>query len=440
MNCQPKTFTVEEIVDAWNNSSLKANPEYQRGLAWKAHQQQALIDSIFRQYPIPPLFLHEVAAKGLGGHKSVRYDVVDGQQRIRSLADFLGDKYQLLNADDKKLRLPNSLRSTPAPWGKRRFSELDAALQDQLTKRKLDVFVITGVMHEDEIRDLFIRLQSGTALSRQQIRDAWPGNVGPYIERLAGKMDRTPAIDFSKFADKRGERSDDERDPYMADRQFCVQLLSLFLSRQSDPFSAPSIGANELDKLYHENTEFDPAGESAKRFESALKHTTKVCNMALELEVEGPRGRKKKFTKLNLISTFLFIQDLSNNPLLKINHQFYEQVAPHLCAPQLVNSLARATSGPKIAEHYRLWREIVDGAIGIRIDPQRVFDEEQKRQIFERAEGRCAVCGELVDTGDDEYDHFPIAHRDGGKTVVENGRLVHRHHHPRGRPLAEEDE
>ena len=339
MNCQPKAFTVEEIAGAWSNSSLKANPEYQRGLAWKAHQQQALIDSIFRHYPIPPLFLHEITAKGLGGHKSVRYDVVDGQQRIRALADFLGDKYQLLNPDDKKLRLPNSLRSTPAPWGKKRFSELDAALQDQLTQRKLDVFVITGVEHEDEIRDLFIRLQSGTALSRQQIRDAWPGNVGPYIERLAGKMDRTPAIDFSKFADKRGERSEDERDPYMADRQFCAQLLCLFLARQSDPCIAQSIGANDLDKLYHENTELDPTGESAQKFETALKHTTKVCSVALELEVEGPRGRKKKFTKLNLISTFSLIQDLSRNPLFVINRRFYEQVAPQLCASPLVRFL-----------------------------------------------------------------------------------------------------
>jgi hypothetical protein len=43
-----------------------------------------------------------------------------------------------------------------------------------------------------EIRDLFIRLQSGTALTRQQIRDAWPGNLGPYVERLAGKLDRVP--------------------------------------------------------------------------------------------------------------------------------------------------------------------------------------------------------------------------------------------------------
>ncbi len=198
--------------------------------------------------------------------------------------------------------------------------------------------MITGVSHEDEIRDLFIRLQSGTALSRQQIRDAWPGNIGPYIERLAGKMDRTPTIDFSKFADKRGERLEDESDPYIKHREFCAQF------------------------------------------------------------------------------------------------------APHLCAPQLVNTTARATSGKKIAEHYRLWREKVDGVVGIRLDSKRLFDEEQKRQIFDRAEGKCAVCGELVEEGDDEYDHFPIAYRDGGKTTVENGRLVCKRHHPRGRPFSNEEE
>ena len=115
MNCKPKAFTIEEIVNAWNDTSLKANPEYQRGAAWKGHQQQALIDSVFRLYPIPPLFLHEITAKGLGGHTSVRYEVVDGQQRIRAFADYLGDKYQLLSPDDRKLRLPTSFATwTPA--------------------------------------------------------------------------------------------------------------------------------------------------------------------------------------------------------------------------------------------------------------------------------------------------------------------------------------
>jgi hypothetical protein len=433
MKCQPEAFTVEEIVDAWNKRSLQPNLEYQRGSAWKAHQQQALIDSLFRQYQIPPLFLYEVSEKGLGGRKSVRYDIIDGQQRIRALVDFLGDKYQLLNPDEKRLRLPNSLRSMPAPWGKRRFSELDAALQEQLIKRKLDVFVITEVVHEDEIRDLFIRLQSGTALSRQQIRDAWPGNVGPYIEKLAGKMERTPKFDFSKFTGKWGERSEEERDLYMTDRQFCAQLLCLFLARQHDPCSQQSVGANDLDNLYHDNTDFDPAGKSAQNFEAALKQTIKICNIALDLE------GKKKFKKLNIISTFLFVQDLSKNPLFVMNRQFCEQVAPHLCDSQNLNNAARSTSGPRIAEYYRVWRERV-GDVGIRLDPQRAFDEEQKREIYKRAEGKCAIDGEPVEEGDEEYDHFPIAYRDGGKTEVENGRLVCRHHHPRGRPISDEDD
>ena len=162
-----------------------------------------------------------------------------------------------------------------------------------MRRTKLDVFVISGVGHEDEIRDLFIRLQSGAALSRQQIRDAWPGNVGPYIEKLAGKMDRTPTIDLFKLADRRGVRSEDDRDPYETDRQFCAQLLCLFLARESDLCVVQSIGANELDKLYHEHTQLEPSGSTATRFESVLKHTTKVCGAALELEVEGPRGRKK---------------------------------------------------------------------------------------------------------------------------------------------------
>jgi hypothetical protein len=439
MNCQPKSFTVEEIVDAWKDTSLKANSEYQRGAAWKGYQQQALIDSIFRQYPIPPLFLHEITATGLGGHTSVRHEIVDGQQRIRALADFLADKYPLLGPEDKKLRLPTSLGAAPAPWGKRRFSELDAANQDKLKKRKLDVFLITGITHEDEIRDLFIRLQSGTALSRQQIRDAWPANVAPYIERLAGKMDKTPAIELFMLADRRGARAEDERDQHELSRQFCAQLLCLFLARESDPCIAQSIGANELDKLYHENTQLDSSGACTQRFEMVLRHTTKVCSAALLMEVEGPRGRRKKFTKLNLISTFLFIQDLSRNPLFTINRHFHEKVAPHLCATNLVINAAKSTSGPKIVEHYRLWRERMDKDVGIRLDPKRAFDEDQKREVYGKAEGKCAICGELVEAGHGEYDHFPVAYRDGGKTLTENCRLVHREHHPRGRPIAEEE-
>src|SRR5207249_1897080 len=121
----PQKFSTDGLVAAWKDDSLKINEEYQRGASWTQAQMQGLIDSIFRQYPIPPIFLHQIRAKGLGGLESTRYEIVDGQQRIRALADFRSDKFPLLEASDKKLRLPNSLRKLPAPWGKRRFSELE---------------------------------------------------------------------------------------------------------------------------------------------------------------------------------------------------------------------------------------------------------------------------------------------------------------------------
>ena len=87
---------------------------------------------------------------------------------------------------------------------------MDEDLRNRFTTKEIDVFVIKELVAADEVRDLFIRLQSGTALSRQQVRDAWPGTIGPLIERLAGKLNRTPAVTLFKQIDKRGTRNDEE--------------------------------------------------------------------------------------------------------------------------------------------------------------------------------------------------------------------------------------
>src|SRR5579862_6315233 len=114
MEYTPQKFTTADLVAAWKDGSLKINEEYQRGASWTLPQMQGLIDSIFRKYPIPPIFLHEVRSKGLGGYETVRYEIVDGQQRIRAMAEFHSGKFPLLEASDKRLRLPNSLRRLPA--------------------------------------------------------------------------------------------------------------------------------------------------------------------------------------------------------------------------------------------------------------------------------------------------------------------------------------
>jgi len=432
-----KQFSVEALVAAWKDTSLKVNDEYQRGAEWTEAQMQGLIDSIFRQYPIPPIFLHQIRAKGLGGVESIRYEIVDGQQRIRALADFRSDKFPLLEASDKKLRLPNSLRNLPAPWGKRRYSELDEKFRQEFNTKQLEVFEISELVVADEVRDLFIRLQSGTALTRQQIRDAWPGTIGPFVERMAGKLNRMPAVTLFTQIDRRGGRVEDESDQYDSDRQFCAQLLCLFLARERDPLSQQSIGANELDKLYHENTTFDVDGEAAQRFQEILKTTSGVFLLAFAGSLKGKK-KQLKFRKLDVIAAFLLIQDLSHDRLFKFEKTFNEKLSSHLLSDREGAQVGKSTSGPVIAKYYEDWRAKIIEDIGIRLDPRRLFAEADKQTIYERAQGKCAICGENVDHVKAEYDHFPLAHAIGGRTSVENGRLVHAACHPRlGRPITD---
>jgi hypothetical protein len=398
---------------------------------------QGLIDSIFRKYPIPPIFLHQIRDKGLGGHETVRYEIVDGQQRIRALADFYSGKFALLDAAvDKKLKLPNSLRKLPAPWGKRKFSELDQGLRQELATKQIDVFVISELVDADEVRDLFIRLQSGTALTRQQIRDAWPGAIGPFIVGLAGKLDSAPSVTLFRQIDRRGAggpRNEDESDSYDSDRQFCAQLFCLFMARESDPLSQQSIGANDLDKVYHENTTFDVNGESANRFRTLLKLTSDVFLVAFAKTTgDGKKRIKLKFRKLDVIAAFMLIQDLSRNPQFKFDKSFTQKLASHILGDREGAATGKSTSGLGIAKYYLDWREKIIEDVGIRLDQKRLFDDNEKQVVYERAQGRCAICGEPVDPSDAEYDHFPVPHTLGGRTIIENARLVHSTCHPRG--------
>ena len=70
MEFTPEKYSVFRIVDAFKNGSLTRNEEYQRGATWSEQQRQALIDSIFRKYPLPPLFLEVKKTTGLGGENN----------------------------------------------------------------------------------------------------------------------------------------------------------------------------------------------------------------------------------------------------------------------------------------------------------------------------------------------------------------------------------
>src|SRR5664280_2147358 len=87
---------METSKKAWPISSMygiraaiNTNPDYQRPAVWSSAQKQLLVDSILRGYDVPKFYWRQVSKK------PVKFDVVDGQQRIRAIWEFCDGKYGL---------------------------------------------------------------------------------------------------------------------------------------------------------------------------------------------------------------------------------------------------------------------------------------------------------------------------------------------------------
>jgi hypothetical protein len=425
---QPKTLTISALTTAWINASIRPNPEYQRGSTWRLRQQQLLIDSVLRGYPLPRFYFQQKTSTDVLGQTQTSLDVIDGQQRLIALSQFVDDKWSLFEIADERIPLPPSIRAQPALWSGKTFSALPEDMRDGFLAIELSVVLIDQVTG-DEVRDLFIRLQAGTPLTPQQVRDAWPGSIGPYIERLAGKGTRQGQFQrLFQAIDRRGTgaRSEDEHeDPALDARQTCAQLLLLLLTKERGR-GYPTLRSRVLDDLYHENTEFDTKSRTAALFESLLDDVQKV------VELRPQEGRRKSIRKNRIFSLFLFMRLLRFSPV-EIRRAV-EPVARLFWAEDGDESepVGRVGSSETLEKHFAWFTNQRMQKLSLpELDNNRLFSHVQKQELWARFEGKCGICHEPITDGFAEYDHINPWIL-GGATSIENGRPVHPHCHRRG--------
>lgn len=426
MDFTKEQYNVRDVIDQFERGLVIPNPEYQRGLQWDVSQMKSLIDSLFRKYPLPPIFLHENKSRGLRGDVSSKFEIVDGQQRIRSLVKFRNNEFALLEATDKRLKIPNSLRDLPAPWQGQTFDRLPKELQHAFDAHMLDAYCITGIVNDDEIRDLFIRLQAGKPLTSQQVRDAWPGPIGPFVEQLAGKIDRIPSFTLFEKIDRRGSKEEEAKDSRVNHRVVCAQLLLLFMERSRHPDNYCAISSKNLDQLYHENTSFESDSETAKSFQEIIKKTQRIVEMIEE------KYSKAKFRRLDVVALFCLFHDLSYLKNMRLETQQMRKIAEIVHEVSgTANGKSTSLAGVVAASTALRDRIQAESDLMVVLDPIRTFSDEYKKIIRDRQNGICPICRKDVEDDDSEYDHFPIAYARGGRTEPSNGRLLHRRCHPR---------
>ena len=394
MSITKMTWTAQSAFR--RRKGIDTNPDYQRPAVWTKAQKQLLIDSMLRDYDVPKFYLHRTGKD--------TYDVIDGQQRLRAIWEFFEGGFAL--AKDAEAVDGYEIKG-------KKYDELDFDIQDRINSYDLD-FVVLDYVEEDEIREMFLRLQNGTSLKAQEKRNAMPGRMGDFVRSTA----KHPFFTKVNFSNSR----------FTYD-QIAAQMTLLYLNRNN---GICNIKDRDLNAMYETNKDFDSASGDAKAIIKILDYlNTMFPTKAPELK------------RYSVISLFILIMDMMPNYDIRNREADIANWFIAFEAKRAEDELKPAEDqDPKLVIYHERVSNSSDAMDSLTYrhnflkenllstvsnmpqkDPKRNFDEAQRQVIFRRDKGICRVCGRQCDWNDWEADHI-LPWSKGGKTEIENGQVL----------------
>lgn len=440
---------VGQIQTQFICSNLFLSPEeYQRENAWGLPQKQLLVDTIFRGMDIPKFYLWKIDLQTLangypeGSTKNLYkqklekkvvenedpdpyiFEVVDGQQRIRTLLEFMGIEPPNQDCYRGTWHGPfPSLVETPMAKG-RFYNQLNAEQQIKFYENPLSVMVLENATI-DEIRDMFLRLQNGTSLNAQQKRNAMGSNIGRKARELADLPFFTKSVNFGNTESTH--------------LLVASQMLQLELKDK-----IASCSSRQLDKLYEHY-------RKTKVEESVFSRTKKILSILGKVFPEKNQHLNQSYTLSLywLFSRILLYYEIPVVEYPKIRENFekvdlarIESMNKDYSDPDgelyqdLSLAMSRGHTGVEgiSTRHDIIGRFLFEG-VNLKehpsLDPKRNFSHEEKLILFNRAQGRCQlehedkICGRKISFEDAVVDHIK-PYSKGGKTELANGRIAYR--------------
>jgi len=436
---EPKPFKLKDFYD--ESELFVKRPPYQRKNVWPLHKKEALIDSFFRRHYVPDIVLREVHTPD---HK-MKYEVVDGQQRINAIQEYFSDKF----------KLPASLKDITTETRKK-YTDLSPETKKHIEGQTLNATVLGGLTDPDNqknqrlVANVFWRLQQGETLS--------------YIEVEHSKLYSAARNFITKYADDLSFNYQDyvSRDSNPDQHNF-FRVISLDNSRlQHLALVARFLmlefakGPTDLGLTYLSNFIDLWDGKDLSVFESMkeVKRCIETINVLFSIFKEDPSVRSggvvpELSREYVVISVYLLASRLIHNDWnFKAEHyprfrtfveSFYRRWQTqddndsemlNFRDQRQQNRKAVETRDQLITKWFFEQYPEID-----KLDPQRNFSYLQRVTIYRKNKGICQAC--LVEGLSEEdatvpWNLFEADHlkpySKGGKTTVENGQVLCRRH------------
>lgn len=230
MNINTNNYSILEIIGMLERRELIVNPEYQRGSGlWPTGPSSYFIDTILEGYPFPKIYMHEFMDRA---SRNIRREIVDGQQRIRTIVRFYNGEFALQGE---------------TKFSGMRFDDLDEETQDRFVTYPVSVDVIRNASIA-EILQMFRRMNAYTLpLNEAEKRhSSFQGQFKWFINQLADDLNEF-FVEYKAFTNRQIVR--------MADAELLTDCV-LAIER-----GVVSTSPSDLRALYKKYDEAFPAGQ-----------------------------------------------------------------------------------------------------------------------------------------------------------------------------------
>ncbi len=144
-----RAYSVADFLEWHSNDLLELSPDFQRRSVWSQKAKSYLIDTMIRGKPIPKILI----TQKLSGRRTAR-TVVDGQQRLRSIMEFVNGDFKISRAHNKQ-------------FAGLTFETLPDHVQEEFLEYELGVDLLFNLPYED-LLDIFARINSYTVILKKQ--------------------------------------------------------------------------------------------------------------------------------------------------------------------------------------------------------------------------------------------------------------------------------
>jgi hypothetical protein len=242
-------WTVKQFVKMVDKGTISFDYPIQReGSQWDELQKSLLIHSLAEDYPVPALY-SIVNKEEVNGKETNVYYILDGKQRLTNISGFIKGEY-FLHEDTP----PAYIDGKKYELAERMFEELEEEVQDAIIDFSLQIYKMDEITDE-QIEDLFYRLNNGTPLSKQQKAKAQMGTE--WAKKIQGLVKHEVMLP----AEEGGKASFTALQRKKADHETALLQTMMLLDENHEWESISSNHVADYAQTFRNNTEKDSVVE-----------------------------------------------------------------------------------------------------------------------------------------------------------------------------------